>query len=190
MSTSGLLPREKEMLGLLKVKVLRGFDLAVRDLRSSDPYVIVKMGKQKLKTRVIKRNTNPVWNEELTLSIEDPNLPVRLFSDSTLLYSDEDVIAKEVFDKDTFSLDDPMGHAEFDIRMLVEAVKMELDDLPNGTIITTVVPCRKNCLAEVSRVYWSDGTVFQDLILRLRNVERGEVELKLRWVSIEGSRDS
>ncbi|XP_074558624.1 GTPase activating protein 1-like isoform X2 [Curcuma longa] len=174
MSTSGLLPREKEMLGLLKVKVLRGFDLAVRDLRSSDPYVIVKMGKQKLKTRVIKRNTNPVWNEELTLSIEDPNLPVRL----------------EVFDKDTFSLDDPMGHAEFDIRMLVEAVKMELDDLPNGTIITTVVPCRKNCLAEVSRVYWSDGTVFQDLILRLRNVERGEVELKLRWVSIEGSRDS
>ncbi|XP_042431249.1 GTPase activating protein 1-like [Zingiber officinale] len=162
-----------EMLGLLKVKVQRGFNLAVRDFWSSDPYVIVKMGKQKLKTRVVRRNTNPVWNEELTLSIEDPNLPVRL----------------EVFDKDTFSLDDPMGRAEFDIRMLVEAVKMKLEGLPNGTIITTVTPCRKNCLAEVSRVYWSDGEVFQDLILRLRDVERGEVELKLRWVSTQSSRD-
>ncbi|XP_042419708.1 GTPase activating protein 1-like [Zingiber officinale] len=162
-----------EMLGLLKVKVQRGFNLAVRDFWSSDPYVIVKMGKQKLKTRVVRRNTNPVWNEELTLSVEDPNLPVRL----------------EVFDKDTFSLDDPMGRAEFDIRMLVEAVKMKLEGLPNGTIITTVTPCRKNCLAEVSRVYWSDGEVFQDLILRLRDVERGEVELKLRWVSTQSSRD-
>lgn len=35
---------------------------------------------QKLKTRVIKKSTNPEWNEELTLSIEDPADPVRLVS--------------------------------------------------------------------------------------------------------------
>jgi len=29
-------------------------------------------GKQKLRTKVIKKNTNPEWSEELTLSIEDP----------------------------------------------------------------------------------------------------------------------
>lgn len=33
---------------------------------------------QKLKTRVIKKTTNPEWNDELTLSIEDPAVPVRL----------------------------------------------------------------------------------------------------------------
>jgi len=33
---------------------------------------------QKLKTRVVKKSTNPEWNEELTLSIEDPAVPVRL----------------------------------------------------------------------------------------------------------------
>lgn len=35
------------LLGVLKVRVLRGVDLAVRDfLNSSDPYVILRMGKQ------------------------------------------------------------------------------------------------------------------------------------------------
>ncbi|WOL09237.1 GTPase activating protein 1-like isoform X2 [Canna indica] len=160
------------LLGLLRVRVKRGVNLAVRDLRSSDPYVILNMGKQKLKTRVIKRDTNPVWNEELTLSVEDPSLPVRL----------------EVYDKDTFTLDDPMGNAEFDIRPFVEAVKLNLKNVPDGYIITKVAPCRENCLAEESPVYWSDGKVYQDLALRLRNVESGELELQLQWVSIPASK--
>lgn len=33
---------------------------------------------QKLKTRVVKKNTNPEWNDELTLSIADPGLPVQV----------------------------------------------------------------------------------------------------------------
>lgn len=39
-------------------------------------YVITLL--QKLKTRVVKKNTNPVWNEELTLSVADPNLPIKV----------------------------------------------------------------------------------------------------------------
>lgn len=35
---------------------------------------------QKLKTRVINNNCNPVWNEQLTLSIKDVNDPIRLVS--------------------------------------------------------------------------------------------------------------
>ncbi|XP_072998629.1 GTPase activating protein 1-like [Typha latifolia] len=162
----------EKLLGLLKVKVVRGINLAVRDLKSSDPYVILKMGKQKLKTRVINRNINPVWNEELTLSVEDPSLPIKL----------------EVFDKDTFTPDDRMGNAEFDIRPFVEAIKMHLEGLPNGVIIKKVTPSRQNCLAEESFIYWSEGNVVQDLALRLRNVESGEVELQLRWVSIPGAK--
>lgn len=34
------------MLGLLRINVIRGINLARRDFRSSDPYVIVRMGKQ------------------------------------------------------------------------------------------------------------------------------------------------
>lgn len=34
------------LLGLLRIRIKRGVNLAVRDVRSSDPYVVVKMGKQ------------------------------------------------------------------------------------------------------------------------------------------------
>ena len=33
-------------MGLLRIHVIRGVNLAVRDVCSSDPYVVVKMGKQ------------------------------------------------------------------------------------------------------------------------------------------------
>lgn len=36
----------ESMLGLLKIRVKRGINLAVRDALSSDPYVVITMGKQ------------------------------------------------------------------------------------------------------------------------------------------------
>lgn len=35
-----------EFIGILKVKVLNGINLAVRDMRSSDPYVVLTLGNQ------------------------------------------------------------------------------------------------------------------------------------------------
>ncbi|KAI5407364.1 protein C2-DOMAIN ABA-RELATED 1 [Lathyrus oleraceus] len=162
----------ENLLGLLKIHVQRGVNLAIRDVKTSDPYVVIKMDKQKLKTRVVKKNLNPEWNEDLTLSISDPKTPIHL----------------HVYDKDTFSLDDKMGDAEFDIGPFVEAIKMRLEGLPNETIVTKVAPSRQNCLAEASHIVWKDGKVFQNMVLRLRNVECGEVELQLHWVDIPGSR--
>lgn len=158
--------------GLLRIQVHRGVNLAKRDVLSSDPYVIVRMGKQKLKTRVVNKNVNPEWNEDLTLSVDDTNLPVKIF----------------VYDRDTFSLDDKMGDAEFQIGPFVEALRMKLNGLPSGTIITRVQPNRENCLAEESCIIWTEGKVVQNLVLRLRNVESGEVELQLQWIDIPGSR--
>lgn len=43
-------------------------------------YLKCKCLMQKLKTRVMKKNVNPEWNEDLTLSISDPNLPIKLVS--------------------------------------------------------------------------------------------------------------
>ncbi|XVE58860.1 hypothetical protein DITRI_Ditri04bG0203000 [Diplodiscus trichospermus] len=158
------------LLGLLRIRVKRGVNLAVRDVRTSDPYVVVKMGRQKLKTRVIKKDVNPEWNEDLTLSVTDPSNPIKL----------------TVYDHDTFSKDDKMGDAEFDIRPYIEALKMNLEEIPNGTIISRVHPCRSNCLAEESTIYFKEGKVVQDLCLRLRNVECGEVEIELHWIDLPG----
>lgn len=40
-----LFPMENSM-GLLRIHVIRGVNLAIRDVRSSDPYVIIRMGRQ------------------------------------------------------------------------------------------------------------------------------------------------
>ncbi|KAF7018896.1 hypothetical protein CFC21_032132 [Triticum aestivum] len=129
------------LVGLVKVRVTRGVNLAIRDLRSSDPYVVVRMGKQ------------------------------------------------DVFDKDTF-FDDPMGNAELDIGPLVEAATMriQLQGVADNSVVKKLVPNRQNCLAEESAIYLSEGTVKQDVVLRLRNVECGEVELQLQWIDIPGSK--
>lgn len=158
-------------LGLLRIKVKRGVNLAVRDVKSSDPYVIVRLGKQKLKTRIIKKSLNPEWNEDLTLYVTDPNEPVKL----------------QVYDHDTFSLDDKMGDAEFDIRPFLEAIKLNLEGLPDGTVITKVKPDRQNCIAEESSIFWEEGKVIQNMFLRLRNVECGEIELQLQWIDLPSS---
>ncbi|KAL3833990.1 hypothetical protein ACJIZ3_008726 [Penstemon smallii] len=129
-------------------------------------------GKDKLKTRVVKKNINPEWNEELTLSISDPNVPIKL----------------QVYDRDIFSPDDKMGDAEFDIKAYVEALKMHLQNIPNGTVITKVEPNRENCLAEENNIMWENGKVVQNLFLRLQNVECGEIELVLNWIDVPGSR--
>ncbi|RWW52053.1 hypothetical protein BHE74_00041567 [Ensete ventricosum] len=127
------------MLGLLRVRVVRGVNLAYRDAGGSDPYVVMRMGGQ------------------------------------------------QVYDKDTFSRDDKMGDAEIDIQPFVEAVKMNFSGLPNGTIIKTLTPNRQNCLADESAIVWKDDMIMQDVVLRLRNVESGELELQLNWINIPGS---
>ncbi|CAO2820597.1 unnamed protein product [Amaranthus hypochondriacus] len=159
-------------LGLLRIKIKRGVNLAIRDVNSSDPYVILRLANQKLKTRIIKKCLHPEWNEDLTFYVADPNEPVKLY----------------VYDHDTFSLDDKMGDAEFDIRPFLEAVKMNVEGLPNGTIIMKVRPERQNCMAEDSCIVWNDGKLTQNMFLRLRNVECGEVELQLQWIDLPASK--
>lgn len=48
------------------------------EIKSSFDTLICMILMQKLKTRVIKKDINPVWNEDLTLSVADPNVPVAL----------------------------------------------------------------------------------------------------------------
>ena len=98
------------------------------------------------------------------------------------------VFRQAVFDKDTFTFDDKMGDAEFDIKPFVEAAKLQ--GTPSGTVIKRIKPTRQNCLSEESCIVWANGKLVQKMFLRLRNVECGEIELQLQWIDIPGSRDS
>ncbi|CAI9300024.1 unnamed protein product [Lactuca saligna] len=83
-----------------------------------------------------------------------------------------------------------MGDAEFDFTPFLEVVRMHLNsNILNNMIITTVKPTRTNCLAEENYITWTDGRVVQNMVLRLRNVESGEIENKFSWIDVTGGGD-
>lgn len=81
-----------------------------------------------------------------------------------------------------------MGEAEIDIKAYIASLKMGLQNLPNGCVVSRVKPSRNNCLADESCVVWDNGKILQDMILRLRNVESGEVMIQIEWVNVPGCR--
>lgn len=95
-------------------------------------------------------------------------------------------LSQEVYDHDFFSTDDKMGDAEFDIQPFLEGLKMNLKNVPSGTVITRIKPSKSNWLAEESCITWRNNVVVQDLCLRLRHVECGEVEIELHWIDVPG----
>ncbi|XP_021886880.1 probable ADP-ribosylation factor GTPase-activating protein AGD11 isoform X2 [Carica papaya] len=158
-----------EFVGLIKVNVVKGTNLAVRDVMSSDPYVILALGHQSVKTRVIKNNLNPVWNESLMLSIPDHIPPLKVL----------------VYDKDTFSTDDFMGEAEIDIQPLVSAAKAyESSTINESMQLGKWVASIDNTLAKDGIITLVDGKVKQEISLRLQNVERGVLEIELECVPL------
>ncbi|KAL3830781.1 hypothetical protein ACJIZ3_019583 [Penstemon smallii] len=161
-----------DVLGLLRVRVRRGINLVKRDTLSSDPYVTISCGSLKVKTGVVKDDCNPIWNEELTIYVKDLDSPVTL----------------SVYDKDTFTGDDNMGTAKIDIKPLIKCLKMGLQGLPEGTKVDRIQPNSENQLVEESCIIWNKGgKMTQDMILRLSNVECGEIEIQIEWIDLPGS---
>ncbi|KAG7016631.1 putative ADP-ribosylation factor GTPase-activating protein AGD11, partial [Cucurbita argyrosperma subsp. argyrosperma] len=158
-----------EFVGLVKVNVVRGTNLAVRDVVTSDPYVILMLGQQSVKTRVIKSNLNPVWNERLMLSIPENIPPLKVL----------------VYDKDTFSTDDFMGEAEIDIQPLVAATKAyEKSTIDESMQLGKWVASTDNILVKDGVINLVDGKVRQDISLRLQNVEKGVLEIELECIPL------
>ncbi|KAA0042318.1 protein C2-DOMAIN ABA-RELATED 11-like [Cucumis melo var. makuwa] len=155
--------------GRLKVIVVQGKNLVIRDFRSSDPYVVVKLGKQKAKTKVIKNNLNPVWNEELTFKIDAEPTGLLNF---------------EVFDKDLFKRDDRMGRASINLQPMQSASRLSkiLRMSTGETTLRKVVPGRDDCVAEEYSIRCIDGEVVQDVWLRLGGVESGEIQVRMKYV--------
>uniref|UniRef100_A0A7N0UBS7 ADP-ribosylation factor GTPase-activating protein AGD11 n=1 Tax=Kalanchoe fedtschenkoi TaxID=63787 RepID=A0A7N0UBS7_KALFE len=151
-STAGMV----EFVGLVKVNVVRGTNLATRDLlrMTSDPYVILSLGEQTVRTNIIRNNLNPVWNQSLMLSIPEHIPPLKL----------------AVYDKDTFSSDDYMGEAEIDIAPMFLAAKAnEKSKTDESAQLEEQVAGQDN----VTR-----------LSVMLQNVERGVVDIELEFVPL------
>ncbi|KAM3365879.1 hypothetical protein ACQJBY_015471 [Aegilops geniculata] len=153
----------ERLLGLLKVKVVSGVNLAICDplAHSSDPYVVIRLGQQIVKSGIKYKSTNPKWNEELTLSITNWPLPVKI--------------------------DDSMGDAEFSILDFVEIANKDLSHVPDDTVMKTIHPDKDNCFSTESHITWKDGKVSQNIVLKLRNTDTGEIILHLEWVNIPGT---
>lgn len=159
-----------EFIGILRVKVMKGTNLAVRDMLSSDPYVVLTLGQQKAQTTVMKSNLNPIWNEDLMLSVPQDSGPLKL----------------EVYDHDTFSADDIMGEAEIDIQPLVtSALGFGDPEMFSDMQIGKWLNSPDNALVEDSCVNIVEGKVKQEMKLKLQNVESGEVDLELEWMPLD-----
>ncbi|KAJ4975701.1 hypothetical protein NE237_000807 [Protea cynaroides] len=159
-----------EFIGLLKVKVIKGTNLAIRDLRSSDPYVILTLGQQTVQTQVVRSNLNPVWNEVLMLSVPQNFGAVKL----------------RVYDYDTFSADDIMGEAEVDIQPLITSAMAFGDPNMFGNMqIGKWLKSNDNALIEDSIINIVDGKVKQEVLLKLQKVESGDLELELEWIPLD-----
>nr|CAD1831448.1 unnamed protein product [Ananas comosus var. bracteatus] len=158
-----------EFIGILKVKVIKGTNLAIRDMLSSDPYVVLTIGQQKAQTAVIKSNLNPIWNEELKLSVPREYGPLQL----------------QVFDHDMLSADDIMGEAEVDLQPMITAAMAFGDpdllaDMPIGKWLKS----HDNALLKDSTINIVDGKIKQEVSLKLQNVESGEIDLELEWIPL------
>ncbi|XP_010422423.1 PREDICTED: probable ADP-ribosylation factor GTPase-activating protein AGD13 isoform X3 [Camelina sativa] len=159
-----------EFIGLLKVTVKKGTNLAIRDLMSSDPYVVLNLGKQTLQTTVVNSNLNPVWNQELMLSVPESYGPVKL----------------QVYDYDTFSADDIMGEADIDIQPLITSAMAFGDPEMFGDMqIGKWLKSHDNPLIDDSIINIVDGKVKQEVQIKLQNVECGELELEMEWLPLD-----
>ncbi|CAI0548446.1 unnamed protein product [Linum tenue] len=160
-----------EFIGLLKVKVAKGTNLAVRDMLSSDPYVILNLGKQVGKGKMTKNLSRERWREHCK------SLTKTLFTVQKL---------QQVFDYDTFSADDIMGEAEIDLQPLINSAMAYGDPEMFGNMqIGKWLKSADNALIEDSTVNIVDGKVKQQVFLKLQNVESGELEVELEWLSLE-----
>ena len=82
-----------------------------------------------------------------------------------------------------FTADDNMGDGIVDLRPLIAAVKLkkDLQGLHEGMNIRKIVATKENSFVKDSVIKVKNGHVVQEVCLKLKNVEKGQVELELKW---------
>lgn len=95
------------------------------------------------------------------------------------------ILLQVVYDKDTFTNDDYMGEAEIDIQPLVSVARAtETVKLEESIQLGKWVASKENTLLRDGIINLVDGKVKQDIALKLKNVERGVLEVELECVPL------
>lgn len=95
----------------LTVRVIAARNLRAMDFNGfSDPYVKLQVGKQRCKTKVVKMNLNPEWDQEFSFVVMD----VR------------EVLKFDVYDEDLIGIDDFLGQVRVPLEDLLAAEDLSL----------------------------------------------------------------
>jgi len=98
-------------VGKARFNIIRAKDLIKTDLvGKSDPYAVIKYGRQENKTPVVKNSQNPEWNHKADFEIPD---------------GDNRNFSVEVFDSDKLGKDKSMGRLDLDIADVQDMADIE-----------------------------------------------------------------
>ncbi|KAL6197793.1 hypothetical protein ACLB2K_027587 [Fragaria x ananassa] len=131
----------------LVVQVMGARDLPAMDLNGlSDPYVKVKLGKQKFKTRVVKKTLNPYWGEEFALRVDDLN----------------DELLISVLDEDKYFNDDFVGCVKFPVSQVFDSHNKCLDTCWHPLQPKSKKPKHKDCGEILLNISFVTNNAFSD----------------------------
>ncbi|XP_004293413.1 PREDICTED: C2 and GRAM domain-containing protein At1g03370 [Fragaria vesca subsp. vesca] len=131
----------------LVVQVMGARDLPAMDLNGlSDPYVKVKLGKQKFKTKVVKKTLNPYWGEEFAFRVDD--------------LSDELLIS--VLDEDKYFNDDFVGCVKFPVSQVFDSHNKCLDTCWHPLQPKSKKPKHKDCGEILLNISFITNNAFSD----------------------------
>ena len=92
-----------EYIGIVHVHVVECRDLIIKDILSSDPYCVLRLGTQVNKTKTKYKTLAPKYGENFTFS-----------------WDGCDSLIVELFDKDDLTKDDHMGRLQLDLSPLLQ----------------------------------------------------------------------
>ena len=81
----------RPVIATVTVDIIEAHDLEVKDLLSSDPFVVVRIGSQEQKTKVVRKCLNPKFNEKFTFRLPSADVANGILS---LKVWDHDLITK------------------------------------------------------------------------------------------------
>ncbi|XP_020584291.1 C2 and GRAM domain-containing protein At1g03370-like [Phalaenopsis equestris] len=165
----------------LYVQVIEARGLPAMDLNGlSDPYVRLQLGKQRAKTKVVKKSLNPLWDEEFSFRVGDLR---------------EELIVS-VLDEDKYFSDDFLGQVKLPLSKVLDA-----DNLSLGSVWYQLQPrSKKSKNQECGEIHLtlslshinslSDGTPPQTFSEDLTSNSDKSSELKRLSVDSNGKTDS